>query len=685
MTKTKTTKRALIASVLSLLVCFTMLIGSTFAWFTDSATTGVNVIKSGNLEIGFEYADGTEAIDTANWQNAEGAKIFDYEKWEPGYTVAKHIKISNKGNLALKYELDFMLNGPLGKLAEVIDVYFVDRGKQVANRTDVNGLKEVGTLKAFLEKTVANPEKGELLKGESDIVTIVLKMQETAGNAYQNQNVGDGLTVAIFATQYTYEKDSFDDQYDVNAPTLVMIGDTQYASLADAIATAEANDTIKLAGNFILPDNINNKTLTFTTTDADNKAVISIGYKNTTANGSTLTFDGITIKGHKSANKNDWYTDQLKGAVKATYKNCKIIDLITTFCPSDFIECVFENTFEDQYSVYCYSNGTFNFDSCTFNTACSKAIKVYDEGNIAGEKTVNVKNCTFKAAASKKAAVEIDSTRRADKGDYLVNISNCTINENYSSVYNLEGTYAKVTIDGKTAIAEGLLYDDVSTYTVTSAEGMFNFAKQVNESANSFSGKTVVLANDIDLENKAWTPIGQTGATQFLGTFDGNSHTIKNLKIDSSAQTGGSYSSGLFGWIERHGEDAGYLMAVKNLTIDNANVKGNHNVAVIAGYLIGTIDNCHVKNAIVVCNHANENACGDKAGVIAGIAAEAKALIKDCTAADSTVTAGRDAGQIVGACIVGKVENCKATNVTVSATGDCNGNNISNAIIGRTN
>lgn len=44
----KSTKRALLVSALSLVVCLAMLVGTTFAWFTDTATTGVNKIVSGN-------------------------------------------------------------------------------------------------------------------------------------------------------------------------------------------------------------------------------------------------------------------------------------------------------------------------------------------------------------------------------------------------------------------------------------------------------------------------------------------------------------------------------------------------------------------------------------------------------------------------------------------------------------
>ncbi len=222
-----------------------------------------------------------------------------------------------------------------------------------------------------------------------------------------------------------------------------------------------------------------------------------------------------------------------------------------------------------------------------------------------------------------------------------------------------------------------------TTYAIGTAESLSGFAAAVNGLGKSYAGETVKLTADIDLAGVAWTPVGQTGATQFLGTFDGQNHTISNLSIDDAITTK-DHSTALFGWIERHGNDADYLMAVKNVKVDGATVKGHHNVAVIAGYLIGTIENCHVTGAEVVCSHANDDACGDKAGVIAGIAAEAKALITGCSAANSTVKASRDAGQIVGACIVGKVENCSATNVTVESLGDCTGANIANELIGRT-
>ena len=104
MTNVKTTKRALISSVVALLVCFSMLIGTTYAWFTDSVTSAGNVIKTGNLDVEMYWADGTQAVpsDENGWTDASTGAIFDYDNWEPGYIQVRHIKIANEGSLALK-------------------------------------------------------------------------------------------------------------------------------------------------------------------------------------------------------------------------------------------------------------------------------------------------------------------------------------------------------------------------------------------------------------------------------------------------------------------------------------------------------------------------------------------------------------------------------------------------------
>ena len=183
MTNKRSTKRALLMSVLSMLLCVTMLVGTTFAWFTDSVTSAGNIIKSGTLDVTMEWKDATATGAQQTYKDASEGAIFNYDKWEPGYVEAKNIKISNVGTLALKYHLNIAANGEVSELAEVIDVYFAEGEFTLASR-DMTELKLVGTLKDVLAGMPDNMS-GDLIAEEVDTVTIALKMQEDAGNEYQ--------------------------------------------------------------------------------------------------------------------------------------------------------------------------------------------------------------------------------------------------------------------------------------------------------------------------------------------------------------------------------------------------------------------------------------------------------------------------------------------------------------------
>ena len=69
MKQSKNTKRALTASILSMIVCCAMLIGSTFAWFTDNASTGVNLIQAGTLDVELQKSEDSGKTWTAVEEN----------------------------------------------------------------------------------------------------------------------------------------------------------------------------------------------------------------------------------------------------------------------------------------------------------------------------------------------------------------------------------------------------------------------------------------------------------------------------------------------------------------------------------------------------------------------------------------------------------------------------------------
>ena len=261
MTKTKSTKRALLMSALALLVCVTMLIGSTFAWFTDSVTSSGNIIKSGTLDVTMEWADGTKAVpadDSSDWTDASKGAIFKSELWEPGYTEVRHIKIANEGTLALKYQLNIIANGEVSKLADVIDVYYVDPAVQVADRTALTDANKLGTLTEVLAN-ISTTASGNLKATEKHTITLALKMQEDAGNEYQNLAIGSDFSVVLMATQDNVEKDAFDENYDdiviPDKDVQVIEGNTYHYTIDGNVVLASVPYG-NVGASFTVPDDV---------------------------------------------------------------------------------------------------------------------------------------------------------------------------------------------------------------------------------------------------------------------------------------------------------------------------------------------------------------------------------------------------------------------------------------------
>ena len=195
--KMSNTKRALLTSTVAFIVCFAMLIGTTFAWFTDTASTAVNKIQAGNLNIGLEMFDDTaqkwvsaenEILTFKTADNRTADKIF----WEPGCTYAlPKLRVVNNGSLAIKYKIQITGIAGDAKLNRVIDWTINDAAIDLTER--------------------------HLLAGESDEFILKGHMWETAGNEYMKETI-DGIGITVYAAQYAYEKDSFDEKYDENAP-----------------------------------------------------------------------------------------------------------------------------------------------------------------------------------------------------------------------------------------------------------------------------------------------------------------------------------------------------------------------------------------------------------------------------------------------------------------------------------
>jgi len=240
MTKTKSTKRALLLSALSLLMCVSMLIGSTFAWFTDSASSDTNKIVAGNLDVELYHADKAQPTDELV---GGSTKLFDdVTLWEPGAIVWEKLTVKNNGTLALKYNLS----------VNVTDISSVD-GKSLADVLKVAVLYEQPTRENVANAAIQNLETFNLKSnkaleaGNSDVLYVAIYWKPSADD--NNYNVKDEalnatLGVTLMATQYTSESDSFDDQYDKDA---TYPGEVKTVnSVEEFIAAVKAGESIKL-------------------------------------------------------------------------------------------------------------------------------------------------------------------------------------------------------------------------------------------------------------------------------------------------------------------------------------------------------------------------------------------------------------------------------------------------------
>ena len=201
MSNKKATKRALLTSITALAMCVVMLVGTTFAWFTDTATANVNKIQAGNLDVDIVDASGN---------SLEGQTLYFRDKnngtnilWEPGATFnLDTFKIVNKGNLAIKYEIT--VNGVTGsnKLLKAIDFTVTKNGTSV----------DLANLKGVLLPTGKTAAAGEEV-GETAAIVISGTMKTSAGNEYKNLTL-DGISITVKAMQASYEYDSNGNTYD---------------------------------------------------------------------------------------------------------------------------------------------------------------------------------------------------------------------------------------------------------------------------------------------------------------------------------------------------------------------------------------------------------------------------------------------------------------------------------------
>ena len=299
MSNRKSTKRALLGSVMAMVLCLAMLVGATFAWFTDTASTGVNKIQAGNLDVQLVDENGNSLEGkTLEFKKAANAAEGEAVLWEPGCTYElPAVYVKNNGNLALKYKVAITgINGS-AKLNEVIDWTINDADLSADHSLSAGATSEALTIKGH--------------------------MQESAGNDYMNESI-DGIAITVYATQDTVESDSFNNQYDKNATYPVANVTELKEALTNGGVVAVTKDihtnnsedtaaarivisqptTLNLEKKIITPENMGNNGTNFcalivdadTTINAGENGGIDTGvnggYGINVRNGATLTING---------------------------------------------------------------------------------------------------------------------------------------------------------------------------------------------------------------------------------------------------------------------------------------------------------------------------------------------------------------------------------------------------------
>ena len=563
------TKKSLMTSVVALLLCFSMLLGTTYAWFTDTATSKGNIVQSGNLDAEMYWSDTLLAADSDAWQNAEGVPIFTYDNWEPGYTDVKYIKVKNAGNLAFQWRLSIEAQGNVTNLADVIDVYYINPVSEtvttLSGKTTAGVLSNVintykytnGVLLPFGEVST------EYTTGET-ILAIALHMHEDAGNEYKNKSIGDGFAVRLIATQFNYEGDGFNNKYDEAPewPENVTVG----GNSASATVETTSDNRVSAAVSLLSSDSV---------IGAEVPAGVKLnpGVTKLTLNVSDVANSqaNVTLSETEASLSVDVHID---GVAEDN-------DVVMAI---DIKELLPVGLNMGNYRFYHVENGQ------------TVAMTLLAEGAVAQHNNYEYDPATGDVVLYLKSFSEVAMIAEPAKWEGKRDYSWYDASKTELTIANADQLAALSAIVG----------------------GMDG------QTQDSFSGKTVKLVADINLgdkesENNAdiiFYPIGynsddgkyektgvavSTGFYSFMGTFDGNGHTVSNFYQNTWEMKGDHnwYSPeeqyyrdgmGLFGRV--------YGGIVKNLTVKNFSSDGEiATTGVIAAYADGaTFENIAIFN-----------------------------------------------------------------------------------------
>ena len=416
MTKTKTTKRALLMSALSLIICVSMLIGSTFAWFTDSVTSAGNKIVAGTLDVDLYLWN---AADNSTEITNESDPIFGVAGlaqnsantlWEPGKTQVVYLSIKNNGNLDLKYKVALNVVNPDGGK----DLYKVMKYDIIEDATygSVSAWNATDAKSVVVGTNATQANDVELKAGSEHYFALAVHMDEMAGNEYQGGQVNFDLTV--LATQLASESDSFGEDYDKDATYTLNIADA--SALVSSFENMTEATVFDATGVSIDVDTVG------TTTDEIRVPIFSIP-TGATVKGVEFKFSASMISAEKTAVSDTVVFDQcdivtadadatdgtpamaLVGEMGTTVSSTKYVFNNCTFegyimlngINAEYNNCTFVLSKENDGATRC-SFGEYTFNDCTFNY--ENGTNLIAPNNIYADSyaTVVLKNCTLVSA-----------------------------------------------------------------------------------------------------------------------------------------------------------------------------------------------------------------------------------------------------------------------------------------------
>lgn len=634
MTKQKSTKRALLMSGIALLMCVSMLIGSTYAWFTDTASTAVNKIQSGTLDVALEM------LVDGEWVNAEGEtlsfKAADGRTeilWEPGCTYElPKLRIVNKGNLALKYKV--IITGIDGdaKLNEVIDWYYsVDLSSLIPTATGWTEPTDPYRLENFGKEDYLLPEgRAANARTHESVFKIIGKMRTDAGNEYQNLTI-ENIGITVVATQYTYEYDSKDNQYDKDA-TFPSVWDGTIGEVPEANASNEMHITsaADLAAIMAATTTGNSNSLYVGQTlvldcdiDFGGKTISGIGGHNDnvvfTFDGNGHTISNFVINGKDDAHKEP----QADGSIEYRYAglfqqfNGTVKDLTVrnaTIIGDQMVGVIAANVDAGGKIENCKV-----YDSIVIGAKKVGAIAGYSAGT----------NCTITGCYAENVNVYASDTRT----------------EQSAKMVGYKG--ADSVIDNKEPVNVNLHRGVANPVLVSTAAEL--------AALNTKTGmQNIIITNDIDMSAYADRK-GLLGGTQghaFVSsgvTIYGNGHTISGL------------SSALI-------EATTYHVTIKGLTIADSTINNDDGYAGIGVFVsysdtsTVTLEDCHAVN----CKIDTER--DTRVGALVGWSS-AKIIVKDCSVINCELKAHGSIGAAFGHCSGASeitnitVKDCKFTSI----------------------